>query len=389
MLGKNDQALLTALLDGVLGSNGPGLLLYLPLRSEAHCNRGSWRFGHAIDVANEEGRARLLGSNFNRLRALTLALVQCGWLAQAAARERETCATDESLRDVWRAAVEHYALDKEAGPATRLGRYDTDGLLAEDRPFRAALTLRGMGSTETIAIAGVERARWVGGMKGLTNSHDWPKDHEESPTRAGFYSDVARKAVPHGAVTIVRRRRSSPTGSLTIRWATFFVLDDGDAGAEVDRSRLVEFSSDGIEDWDDEIEILLHGYFFPSKDRKKIPGLAGDSTNETDRTVRITAEWNRGVSDLLCLPLLPQALAASMHEWPASARKPVLDRVAKSQIIKDRMGIIRGEHWLVPICQHGASTWTAIPAAGTPTLRAVSGWGPAGGRRPHGYGPLG
>jgi hypothetical protein len=377
LLGKNDQALLTALLDGVLGSTGPGLLLYLPLRSEAHCNRGSWRFGHSIDVANEHGKANLLGRNFNRLRALTLALAQCGWLAQAAARERETCSADESLRDVWRTAVEHYALDKETGPATHLGRYDTDGLLPEDRPFRAAITLRGMGSTETISTVGVERARWIGNMERLTTSDDWPKDHEESQTQPGFYSDVARKAVPHGAVTIVRRRRSSSTRSLTIRWATFFVLDDGDAGSEVDRARLVEFSPDGIEGWDDEIEILLHGYFFPSKDRKKIPGLAGDSSNETDRTVRIMSEWNRGVSDHLCLPLLPQALAASLPEWPESARKHVLDMVAKSQIIKDRMGIIRGEHWLVPIGQNGPSTWTAIPAAGMPTLRAVSNWGQA------------
>ena len=140
-----------------------------------------------------------------------------------------------------------------------------------------------------------------------------------------------RKALAHAAVTVLRP--DDPDAELLgtrLRWAVFLPLDDD---PEASSSAIVE--SEGCSPtW----EIILHGYFWPSQDRRSIPGVTEDiGSAASDSDIRI--RWNRALCEDLLLPLLPSALANAVVGVDERAARRLLDAVVRSGHRQEPLGL--------------------------------------------------
>ena len=159
---------------------------------------------------------------------------------------------------------------------------------------------------------------------------------------------MPRKALAHAAITVLRPDdpNAQPLGT-RLRWAVFLPLDDG---PEPRSSEIVE-STGTSPAW----EIILHGYFWPSQDRRSIPGVTdpGDGANDTGMRYR----WNRAVCENLLLPLLPSALAKAVNKVEERVARELLDAVVKSKIVRDRSDAVKHRHWLLPLVAADGVRW--------------------------------
>ena len=194
-------------------------------------------------------------------------------------------------------------------------------------------------------------------MRHLRSQPDWP----QSPQwRNGRHATVPRKALAHAAVTVLRPvDRNTELLGTRLRWAVFLPLDDD---PEPSSSAVVE--SDGPSPaW----EIILHGYFWPSQDRRSIPGVAdefGSAVSDGDMRIR----WNRALCEDLLLPLLPSALANAVAGVDERAARMLVDTVVRSDIVKNRLDFVRRRHRLLPVVAAHGVRWRALDANACPIL---------------------
>lgn len=123
------------------------------------------------------------------------------------------------------------------------------------------------------------------------------------------------KSLPNAAITILHNKDSDDK-RLSLRWASFLPLDDRKTEDNSNNDLVQTISTPYLQGtW----EIILHGYFFLSSDRKHIFGIT--KTGEED----IKQQWNRLLAEQLLLPLFPRILLMKIEEEPKNAK--IIDAV--------------------------------------------------------------
>ena len=333
----------------LLGRTSSGFLLWIPLRRPEHLDRGA------------EGRQYGLGERcpepddlctwFGRSAPAALLLAQCGHLQTINA---ERAARPESLRD----RVRLMRVARQT--AGWVGRYEDDDGGFPDRTFEGEI----VSNERNWSVVGTE-TRGSESLRRLRSQSDWP----ESPQwQNGRFSTSPRKALAHAAVTVLRPRGSDAELSGTrLRWAVFLPLDDDPEA----RSGAIVESHGTSPAW----EIILHGYFWPSQDRRSIPGVTEDIGNAAgDRGMRI--RWNRALCEELLLPLLPSTLANAVAGVDEHAVRRLLDAVVRTDMVKNRVVSVIRRHWLLPIVAARGVRWKALDANSCPVL-SIPNWSQA------------
>ena len=333
---KVDVGRLRSVTTELLGETGSGLLLWIPLRRHEHLDRGAE--GRRYGLGEHCPKPDDLCAWFGRSAPAALLLAQCGHLRTI---DTARAAGPESLRDrktlvrVARRTVEW------------VGRYREDDGRYPDRSFEGEIH----SDARSWSVVGIE-ARGSESLRQLRSRSDWP---QYPKWENGRYSSVPRKALAHAAVTVLRPSDLEvDLSGARLRWAVFLPLDDD---PEPSSGAIVE-SMGPSPAW----EIILHGYFWPSQDRRSIPGVTEDTDNAaSDGGMRI--RWNRALCEELLLPLLPSALANAVAGVDERAARRLLDAVVCSAMVKNHLAVVRRRHWLLPIITTDGVRWRALDAS--------------------------
>jgi len=345
-----DLARLLGVAKQLLGGFDDGLLLWIPLRCRDHLDRaieGQHGLGKFCPTPNE------VGTWFGRSGSLTLLLAQCGNLLSI---EADGAATGDtlSLRTPFVQVVRPTFV-----PGAWIGRY-SDDLPAPDRTFKGVIE---NGEQQTLVL-GVE-ALGRDSLRRLRSKPDWPRDPSWKDGRVEF---IPRKALAHAAITILRPVDVSPTRcGACLRWAVFLPLDDDPDPTPDDLVVEKVGRASGRDNWD----IILHGYFWPSQDRKSIPGVTTRDAGTGDNEVR--NRWNRAVRDELLLPCLPCVLADAVTGIPESLARELLQAVAASRTVQANLDAVTRRHLLLPLVTEDGVRWATADAS-TTTFLSLPAW---------------
>ena len=348
VVGEEDGERLRVAMTDLLGETDNSLLLWIPLRRNDH-DRGT--DGRRFWLGDHCTRSQELCSWFGRSTPAALLLAQCGHLQTI---DAQRVANPETLDDS--VTLMHVTRRTERW----LGRYRDESPRFPERAFEGEIASEAL----KWSVVGIE-SLGSKSLRDLRSQPDWPQSIE---SWNGRYATVPRKALAHAAVTILRPidRGTNPLGT-RLRWAAFLPLDDHPAPSS---SAIVE--SDGPSPaW----EIILHGYFWPSQDRKSIPGVT-DKNDVAASDGDMRSRWNRTLCEGLLLPLLPSALANSVVGVDARAARRFLEVVVRSDILEDRMPFVTRRHWLLPVVASNGVRWRATPAGACPVL-SIPNWNQA------------
>ena len=350
----NDLDMLEKAATGLLGRFDNGLLLWIPLRRRDHLDRARDRpygLGQFCPTAEE------IAGWFNRPATLALLLAQCGYLRSIEAGRAGapgSLAARTPLARVSRPGFE---------PSAWVGRYDDDSTVSK-RSFEGTIESNAEeNAADRWAVQGVE-ALGHDKLFTLRSSGDWPID---LVPKDGHVAEVPRKALAHAAVTVLRANSSHGNRALRVRWAVFLPLDDAPVPGS---NALVETTGSGDKmngAWD----IILHGYFWPSHDRRSIPGVTDDDDGTGDGAMRV--RWNRSVRDELLLPLVPAALARETNNLDAGVAWQFLRAVAETRIVRDHLEAVTRRHLLLPTLTESGIRWDKKPSEGM-RLLSVPAW---------------
>ena len=333
----------------LLGSTSNGLLLWIPLRCPEHLDRGaeSRQYG----LGERCPRPDDLCARFGCAAPAAMLLAQCGHLQTIGA---ERAAGPESLRD--RVRLVRVARRTVGW----VGRYWEDDGRYPDRTFEGEI----FSDDRSWSVVGIE-ARGSESLRQLRLRSDWP----QSPKwENGRYSSVPRKALAHAAVAVLRPSDlEADLSGARLRWAVFLPLDDD---PEPRSSAIVE-SKGPSPAW----EIILHGYFWPSQDRRSVPGVTEEIGNPAgDDGMRM--RWNRALCKELLLPLLPSALANAVAGVDERTAQRLLGAVVHSDMVKNRLAVVRRRHWLLPVVATEGVRWRTLDANSCPVL-SIPNWSQA------------
>ena len=311
----------------LIGDTSNGLMLWIPLRRPKHLDRGT-------ELRKSRPKPDDLCDWFGSPAPAALLLAQCGHLKSI---EVYRTTGPESLHD--RRRLVRVARQT----AGWVGRHEDDNHERPNRAFEGAIA----SNERNWSIVGIE-ALGSDSLRCIRSQPDWP---QSSQWQNGRHSTVPRKALAHAAVTVARP--DAPTESLgtRLRWAVFLPLDDD---PEPNSSAIVE-SKGSSPAW----EIVLHGYFWPSQDRRSIPGVTGNGNDESDPE---RSRWNRAVCDDLLLPLLPSTLAKAVDGVEEGSARKLLDDVVKSEIVQHHSDAVKCRHWLLPLVAADGVRWEARDA---------------------------
>ena len=331
---EREQPLQTAAAE-LIGNTDSGLLLWIPLRGPEHLDRGTE--GRQYGLGKRCPKPDDLCGWFGNPTPAALLLAQCEHLKSI---EVYRTTGPESLHD--RSRLVHVARQRDGW----IRRHEDDSHERPNRVFEGSI----VSDERNWSVVGIE-ALGSDSLHQLRSQPDWP----QSPQwHEGRHSTVPRKALAHAAVTVLRP--DDPNAKLLgtrLRWAAFLPLDDD---PELCSSEIVE-SAGTSPAW----EIVLHGYFWPSQDRRSIPGVTADLGNgagDTDMRIR----WNRTVCDDLLLPLIPGALAKAVDGVEEGAARKLLDAVVKSKIVRHHSDAVKRRHWLLPLIAANEVRWEARDA---------------------------
>ncbi|MCY3840761.1 MAG: hypothetical protein OXH09_19285, partial [Gammaproteobacteria bacterium] len=343
----------------LFGKKGNGLLLWIPLRRHEHLDRGAkgGRYGLREHCPAPDD----LCAWFGRSAPPTLLLAQCGHLRTI---ETARAARLEGLHG--RTKLVH--VDRQTASWVGRHRDDSGGvpnqvfageIESNERNWSVNTSSRNAPTTDSRATTTKERVWSVVGIEALGSEYlrqfrlqpGWP---QSSQWQDGRHATVPRKALAHAAVTVLRPNDTdAELLGARLRWAVFLPLDDDPEP----RNGAVVHRGGSSPAW----EVILHGYFWPSQDRRSIPGITDDmgvAASDDDMRVR----WNRALCERLLLPLLPRAFAEAAGPVEEHVARRLLSAVVRSSIVKDSLDFVRRHHWLLPvIAEHGVQ-WKAIDA---------------------------
>ncbi len=341
----HDQEGLLVAAASLLGERlGDFLLLWIPLRIARHLDRssaGTYGLGQRCPTAEE------VAQWFARRDASAMLLAQCGTLGTIGA-VRALSADDLSA-----GRTRNLSRTVRSAAGRWLGRRTSD----------KGWGIRDLGGE----IDGGEAAWTVAGvesfghreLRALRSSPDWPTLQRWV---GGRTSSVPCKGLAHAAVSVLRPVGDMGRLGVRLRWAVFLPLDDD---PESRAGSIVEGIGPAPA-W----EILLHGYFWPSQDRRTIPGVT-DNVEESATSMRV--RWNRGIRDKMLLPLLPEALARAVSGVEENLSRPLIDAVAKSSVVEGHSSAVNERAVLLPFVGRDGIAWKSRPAANLRVL-SIPGW---------------
>ena len=329
----------------LLGDRGDDfLLIWIPLRIASHLDRsseGTYGLGQRCPMAAD------VALWFQRSETWAVLLAQCGTLGTISALRASSAADLVARRMPELSRAERSAAGRWVGRLTH-----------DDESITRDLCGAIHGGETTWAVAGVESSGHDG-LRKLRLRPDWP-----SLTRwvDGRLSAVPRKGLAHAAVSVLRPVGDSARLGVRLRWAVFLPLDDDpESRAESIVERIGTSPA-----W----EILLHGYFWPSQDRRSIPGVT-DDVAESGADMRVL--WNRGIRDEMLLPLLPEALARAVRGVEEGHSRRLIDAVAESSVVQGQPRAVTERSWLLPVVGRHGLVWDSHPAANLRVL-SIPGW---------------
>ena len=337
-----DQRILLDAAQAVLGSFDNGLLLWIPLRLREHFNRAP--NGAEFGLVTNYPTIKEVAGWFDQPASLALLLAQCGHLDSIKAVRAENLGQLDNPK-----RLVHFARPGFKSQ-TWVGRHGSNSG-KPNGPFQGRIEDDGGAGW---SVTGVD-ALGLDSLSNLTSAPDWPRDHY---SQGGVISLVPRKALAHAAITVLHRQHNGLAG-VRIRWAVFLPLDDGPP--EQNNSDIIVdtvSTGTGEDSWD----IIMHGYFWPSQDRRSIPGATNNDNGGAGRETRMRACWNRKLRDELLLPLLPQALARAAQQVPDAAWKLVGD-VASSNTVHIHRASVTRSHALLPVITAAGVEWRAVAAS--------------------------
>ena len=300
VVGKEDREQLRDTMTDLLGETDNGLLLWIPLRRKEHLDRGD---GHAYGLGSRCPGSKELCSWFGHSTPAALLLAQCRHLQTIdtkCAEKPERLGNSDELMYVNRQTVEW------------LKRYSDDSPEPSERAFEGTIASREANASkgsEWFAV-GIETLGSQG-LRDLRSRSDWPHYYN---WRNGRRATVPQKALAHAAVTVLRPVDCDADRLGTrLRWAVFLPLDDD---PEPSSSAIVKTNGPSLA-W----EIILHGYFLPSQDRRSIPGVT-DANSDATSDDNIRNRWNRTLCEELLLPLAAKCTRQSSrrHQRACGAR---------------------------------------------------------------------
>ena len=335
----------------LLGSFENGLLLWIPLRRREHLDRAEE--GQQYGLGQVPVDPENIVAWFDRPESLTLLLVQCGHLRSIKACRAPTIC---ELRN----RVPLVCVDRPHFESCDwVGRYRDD-----DSPCVRTFEGR-IDDNEQCSVTGID-AIGLNSLRQLRLASEWPVDRVFREGRARL---VPRKALAHAAITILHRQCEATNG-VRLRWAVFLPLDDA---PQPHTSNLVEtmetVTGSGV--WD----IVMHGYFWPSHDRRSIPSVT-DNHDDGQGESRMRGRWNRRVRDELMLPLIPQALEHAVHDVPGEVAWNLIKAVAETETVRKNISSITKNHVLLPVVTETGVRWKSHSASGARVL-AIPSWADA------------
>ena len=347
----DEQRMLDAAL-AMLTSFDDGLLLWIPLRRPEHLDRVKERpYGLRTDCVRFED----VVAWFDRPESLALLLAQCGHLHSIKALRARTLSElgnqPTSLGRFERPNFES---------RTWVGRYPDDDVGLLERTFEGRID----GGDVGWSVAGVD-AVGLDILRRIRSDADWPQDPLFTEKRL-----VPRKALAHAAITILRRHSDgdpNTSSGVRLRWAVFLPLDDDPRPPS---NAVVEtVCSDAPDAWD----IVMHGYFWPSQDRKSIPGVTDHDDGAGASETRMRALWNRSVRSELLLPLLPRALAHAVASVSEDVAWRLLTGVASAENLRENHSSVTRKHVLLPVVTEEGVRWEAH-VSGDARVLAIPAW---------------
>ena len=348
-LDNDESQFLLGAARALLGSFAAGLLLWIPLRRREHLDRAEE--GQPDGVAVNPVDSATIVSWFKRPESLALLLAQCGHLRSVEAGHSATIGD-------WGDRTTLVCVDRaDFKSCSWVGRYRED-----DRSSVRAFDGKIKADGEEWSVAGID-AVGHDRLRRLRCEPNWPSDQVFN---RGRYERVPRKALAHAAITVLHRR-SAATGGVRLRWAVFLPLDDAPAPSSGPVVETVQRRA-GADGWD----IIMHGYFWPSHDRRSIPGVTLDADDGMGQ-LGVRAQWNRGIRDELMLPLLPAALEHAVCDVPQDAAWDLLYAVARTKTVQTNICSVTRRHLLLPVVTESGVRWKADGAGGARVL-AIPSW---------------
>jgi hypothetical protein len=180
----------------------------------------------------------------------------------------------------------------------------------------------------------------------------WPKRFATDST-TGQSRQVPEKARQHAAVCFTALENSRSSGQLRIHWAVFLPLG---------QPETIELTSAG---WD--VDLMLHGWFFPNSGRTEVEGLRQNVPPPEDiaDSASVRLAWNHRLATAGTLPLLPAAFADIAHrcDWNHRARLAVTGAIQRSHLFaRFRDDVCRRDASLRRLTKGGAFEWQMVPA---------------------------
>ncbi|WP_273524423.1 sacsin N-terminal ATP-binding-like domain-containing protein [Mailhella massiliensis] len=228
----------------------------------------------------------------NIINGIVLSLSQCTSLEKIEICSSTSLFSLDNLKPIYRADI------KRKNALRRPNRQDSDF----KEIFSSSINIIKKDTNEHWDCLGISRFDPKNSITELQNKNDWPKVGLE---------EIPEKALPHAAITVLHKKNPSP---LSLRWACFLPLDDhmSTPTSHSEETKLGSHLRYTIADSsiNETWEVLLHGYFFLSSDRKNIFGI----TEEGNQSIEAT--WNTTLAQRILFPLLPEVIKQLIDQNP-------------------------------------------------------------------------
>jgi hypothetical protein len=351
-IAENERNQLLDLAISLIQQFDKGLLLWIPLRLPEHLDRGDK--DQEYGLSTKKLKISDIENWLLKSKALDLLLTQCGYL--------ETIDFFK-IRNNGAKKLPMKKLFSTTRPGFQscqwIGRYPND-----DNTFLKPFKGKIKNIDQEWSVVGIESL----GNKKLTqlrSEKEWPRDRV--PQKGGRRILVPRKSLAHASITILLPGDLNDDDcKVFFRWAVYFPLDDDPDPEKNNKKIIIEGNKDASNTWD----IILNGYFWPSHDRRSIPGVTEDEDNVNDMRNR----WNQGVRDEMLFPLLPSTLCKAIQEVSAKSALSLINIVSHSSLVKINKTQITKNHLLLPVIIENGIQWKAIPNADKLTILSVPGW---------------
>ena len=230
-----------------------------------------------------------------------------------------------------------------------------------ERSFGGRIGVQANGADARVApFVGREATLSSSRLAALQKSDHWPQTITIQKTER-------EKGEPHGAAILLRgsgpgARRPSLPSQLTISWAVFLPIAEGDddVGRHQSGVEVLPIAAEGI----GRVHLLLHGYFFLDGGRNRIEGLTEERIDDPKDAATLRVAWNAALRDDVVLPLIPAVLKDALDKKVLNDADlaHVVQAIGESSWFNTNRAAICKEHVLVRAVQGSSIAWKLASA---------------------------